>query len=129
MPANISFSMTTPQFIARTKIVTRRTGWQHIKVGSVLQGVEKAMGLKKVQKIKRLGLIRVTGIRREPLDRITDDMDYGRAECILEGFPPPHFLSDPRKFCWFFMRGHGLRTGHEIITRIEFEYLEEINNE
>ena len=29
----ISFSLTTPQFKARTKHVTRRTGWLTVKVG------------------------------------------------------------------------------------------------
>lgn len=46
MPRNISFALTTPQFRARTKWVTRRLGWLFLKPGDTLMGVEKGMGLK-----------------------------------------------------------------------------------
>ena len=42
----ISFSMTLPQFHARTKDVTRRLGWKDLAHGTFLQAVEKAQGLK-----------------------------------------------------------------------------------
>ncbi len=64
MPRNMSFSMTTAQFRARTKTVTRRLGWWNLKPGDVIMGVEKAMGLKKGEKVKRLGRIRIVRCSR-----------------------------------------------------------------
>ena len=46
MARNMSFALTTEQFKARTKTVTRRFGWWFLKPGDVVRGVEKAMGLK-----------------------------------------------------------------------------------
>jgi len=60
--------LTKPQILARTKTVTRRVGWKHLKVGDLLQGVEKGMGLKAGETIKRLAVIRVTDVRQERLD-------------------------------------------------------------
>ena len=78
---NMSFSMTTPQFIDGTKDVTRRFGWWTLKVGDRVQAVEKAMGLKKGEKMNRLGVIEIVSVRREPLETITED------DCRREGFP------------------------------------------
>ena len=71
MPRNMSFAMTKPQFLNRTKTVTRRLGWGFLKPGDVVMGVEKAMGLKKGEKVRKLGLIRIVSIRSEPLSAIT----------------------------------------------------------
>lgn len=71
MPRNMSFAMTTGQFKARTKTVTRRFGWWFLKPGDVVRGVEKAMGLKKGEKVKALSLIRIVAARPEPLNAIT----------------------------------------------------------
>jgi len=60
MPRNMSFAMTTEQFIARTKTVTRRFGWWFLREGDIVCGVEKAMGLKRGEQIKRLGLTGVS---------------------------------------------------------------------
>lgn len=86
MPRNISFSMTTQQFIDGSKDVTRRFGWWTIKEGDILNVVEKAMGLKKGEKIKSLGLIRVVSARKEPLSALLDD-SYGLDEVKREGYP------------------------------------------
>lgn len=110
MPRNISFSMTTPQFIDGSKDVTRRMGWLKLKAGDVLCAVEKGMGLKKGEKVKRLGLIRVTSVRREPLYTISAD-DVRR-----EGFPE----MEPEEFIQYFCRGHKC-SPLDVITRIEFE--------
>lgn len=117
MPRMISFSMTTPQFIAGTKDVTRRMGWMTAKSGDVLMAVEKAMGLGKGGKVKQLGLIRLIDVRREPLREMIDrDDGYGFDEAVREGFPhcsPPMFVD-------FFCKGHkGCEPG-SIVTRIEF---------
>ena len=47
MPRNISFSMTTPQFLDGSKDVTRRMGWNRLRASDTLRAVKKAMGLKK----------------------------------------------------------------------------------
>lgn len=120
MPRNISFMLTTEQFRNRSKTVTRRKGWAFLKPGDVLCGVEKSQGLGKGGKIKRLGMIRVKDVRREPLRRMTDDLDYGFDECEREGFPK----SGPNEFVDMFCRTHRKTAPDTLITRIEFEYLD-----
>lgn len=113
---NISFSMTTPQFLAGTKDVTRRMGWLFLKVGDEICAIEKGQGLGKGGKVKRLGIIRVVDIRTEPLRRIIDDPEYGVEEVRREGFPN----LTPRKFVEFFCDGHKGCRFYTEITRIEF---------
>lgn len=113
---NISFSMTTPQFIAGTKDVTRRMGWLFLKAGDILMAVEKSQGLGKGGKIKKLGTIRIKDVRQEKLDRIADDLPYGRREVDREGFP----LMGINEFVMFFRNGHKGCESNTIITRIEF---------
>lgn len=112
MPRNMSFSLTTPQFKARTKTVTRRLGWAFLTPGDEVMGVEKAMGLKKGEKIKRLGLIRITDVRAEPLSAIT------LADVAREGYPgrtPEWFIEKFRK---------AMRCKPEApVNRIEYEYI------
>jgi len=72
------------------KIVTRRLGWSHLKVGDIVCAVEKGMGLKKGDKVKKIGLIEIVSVTREPLSRVT------YTECVREGFPemnPDEFVS------------------------------------
>jgi hypothetical protein len=113
MPRNMSFAMTTPQFLARSKTVTRRFGWRFVKPGDVVCGVEKSRGLKRGEKIKRLGLIRIVSTRREPLGAITV------AEMAPEG------MSDtaPDDFVARLCRHYGVAPGTPV-NRIEFEYLD-----
>ena len=123
MPRNISFALTTEQIKNRTKTVTRRDGWARVSIGEILNGCVKCMGLKPGEKIERLCQIRVTNVRREPLRRLTDDLDYGFRETTLEGFPeghPKHFQS---AFVEMFCASHGGVTPDSTITRIEFEYV------
>jgi hypothetical protein len=110
---NISFFLTTPQFRAHTKDVTRRLGWLNLKDGDVLMAVEKAQGLKKGEKIKELGRIIVIKPRREPLNAITQH------EVIREGFPEMSVDA----FIDFFCKSHKGCTPETIITRIEFKHL------
>lgn len=116
MPRNISFSMTTPQFLAGTKDVTRRLGWENLKAGDTLRAVKKCMGLKKGEKMEPLGLIRVVDVRRETLDIISTDLVYGRREVDREGFPEMGI----NEFVMFFCRGHTGCFPEREITRIEF---------
>ena len=67
----ISFALTQASFLDGRKTVTRRIAWAHLQTGTVLMGVDKAMGFRRGQSPKRLGAIEVTSVRRERLDEIT----------------------------------------------------------
>ncbi len=118
MPRNISFSMTTPQFIDGSKDVTRRFGWWDLKPGDVLCAVEKAMGLKKGEKIKRLGLIRVVSVNLEALNMMALNWDYGMKELKREGYP--FGCKNPREFVKILARESG-KPLTALVNRIEFE--------
>lgn len=109
---NISFSLTTPQVETKTKTVTRRLGWDSLKPGDVLMACEKCQGLGKGGKIRRLGMIRITGFRKERLMEITQD------DVIREGFPN----WTPARFVEFFCVYNKCEP-FTIVNRIEFEYL------
>lgn len=120
----ISFSLTEPQFINKTKDVTRRLGWLVLKPGDRLVGCRKVMGRRKGEPLVRLGEIEVVSVRREPLRRMIKELKYGEDECRREGFPE----MSPFQFVGFFCESHGIQTdefGHtdQVITRIEFKYL------
>jgi hypothetical protein len=112
---NISFSITTEQFKARTKTVTRRLGWKTLKAGQHLMGCKKCMGLKPGEKVEKLGEIRVVSVRQEMLDEILNKHDD---EMTKEGFPQMSRMDFIEMFC---------REMHcepeTIVTRIEFEYI------
>lgn len=117
---NISFALTTDQIRAGTKTVTRRMGWLALQPGTLLQPVRKGMGLKPGEKIERLrGPVRVTSVRREPLNDLLTRPEYGQRECLLEGLPQ----YTPASFVDFFCRSHTGCTPDSVVTRIEFEYL------
>jgi hypothetical protein len=113
MPRAISFNDTSRQFLDGTKTVTRRNAWAALKPGTVLMAVEKVQGLKKGEKQKRFGLLRVKDVRREPLNAIT------QADCVLEGFPD----WAPADFIAFYTRERNCAPDVEV-TRIEFERIE-----
>lgn len=115
---NMSFSLTTPQFKARTKDVTRRLGWTRAKAGQVVQGIEKGQGLKKGEHPVKLGLIKFTDVRRERLDLMISNYEYGKAEVIREGFR----TMTPVQFVEMF-RIHNNCKPEQVVTRIEFVYL------
>ena len=109
---HISFALTTQQFRDQTKTVTRRLGWEGLTAGTLLMGCEKCMGLRKGEKVNRLGVIRVLSVRREVLDTITE------AEVEREGFPG----MSPEEFVAMFCRHNNSRRWTSV-TRIEFEYV------
>lgn len=111
MPRNISFFLTTEQFLDGSKDVTRRDGWRDLKAGDVLCAVRKAQGIKKGEKIEKLGMIRIVSARQERLGMITVQ------EVRREGFPGML----PSEFIDFFCRSHKTVTADTFITRIEFE--------
>lgn len=77
----MSFFLTQVQFRNRSKTVTRRLGWHHVKVGDLIQGCVKCQGLKPGEQIEKLGVIEVVDVRIEPLNAITPE------DVIKEGFP------------------------------------------
>jgi hypothetical protein len=114
----MSFMMTTAQMIARTKWVTRRHGWGFLMPKEIVQAVEKSQGLGKGGKIVKLHQIKITSTRHERLNRMTLEPEYGRAECIAEGFPD----MSPEEFVDFFCRGHKKCKPSSHINRIEFSH-------
>jgi hypothetical protein len=117
---NMSFMLTTEQIRSRTKVVTRRLGWLHLKPGDRIAACRKCMGLKKGEKIERIAELRVVSVRQERLERMLDDGLYGMTECVNEGFPDMT-VDD---FVDFFCRSHKGVYPETPITRIEFEYCE-----
>jgi len=112
MPRNMSFAMTTNQIKKKTKTVTRRFGWNFLKPGTDIWAVEKAMGLKKGEKIKKLCLLRVVSVRKEPLNKITKE------DCVKEGFP--NF--EPAGFVDMLCKHYKCKPS-DPVNRIEFIYL------
>lgn len=118
---NMSFMLTIEQIKNQTKTVTRRNGWDFLKVGDYLRPVEKCQGLKKDEKIKAINspaIIKVIDIRKEPLNAITKE------DCIKEGFPE----MTPEQFVAFYAKHNKCPIDFEV-TRIEFGYVSiQINN-
>lgn len=113
MPRLMSFALTTSQVIRREKTITRRFGWWFLKPGDIVQPAEKCMGLKKGEKVQRIGgLIEIVSVRVESLNAID------KADCIREGFP--HL--EPDEFVDMLCRHHGCAPD-EKVNRIEFKYL------
>lgn len=113
MPRMMSFALTTPQFRARTKTVTRRLRWKDLPPGTILMGVEQAMGLGKGGKVVRLGLIEVVNTRWEPLNTITPE------DVVLEGFPD----WTPGQFITMLCKANTCAPD-TLIHRIQFRYLD-----
>lgn len=114
MPRNISFSLTTDQIKDQSKTVTRRLGWTFLKPGDVLNACEKCMGLKPGEKVKKICKIRVVDVRCERL------IEMPESDVAKEGFPD----MSRKEFINFFVQSMRPKNGvHEVLTRIEFEYL------
>lgn len=115
MPRNMSFSMTTQAVRERRKTVTRRLAstWKTLRVGEVLNAIEKGQGLKKGEKIRVICQIRVTSVSLLPLCAIDQE------DVIREGFPA-HW--SPMRFVHMFT-GHHNCEPLTTVRRIEFEYV------
>ena len=112
----MSFRLTTVQFEQRTKTVTRRLGWWNLKVGDVVMGVEKGMGLKKGEKVRRLHAVKVVSVGGETL--LSMHRFKGREETTREGFPDLY----NHEFIEMFRRHHGC-SSDVLVNRIELEHL------
>jgi len=117
----MSFSLTTPQILDRSKTVTRRIGWRFLKPDDLVQAVEQARGRRRGQAPRRLAVLRIVDVRVESLARLKTDARYAEDELPREGFP-----------CWTrdefletFCRTHGLKSAFCDVTRIQFEYVDE----
>lgn len=120
---NISFALTADQIINQEKTVTRRLGWRQLKPGDRLQPVKKCMGLRKGEKVQLLcDPITVVSARREPINAMLLDLDYGFAECKKEGFGWHPDYKWPCCFVDFFLATHKGATVETEVTRIEFSY-------
>ena len=112
---NMSFAMTTEQVRNQSKTVTRRFGWWFLKPGDVVQPIEKGMGLKKGEKVQKIGgPIRIVSTRREMVGCVDDD------DLIREGFP----CMTRGEFIKLLTDNFSKATGTSIVNRIEFEYVE-----
>lgn len=112
---NISFSLTKPQFLDRSKDVTRRLGWGNLTPGQDLMACEKCQGIKPGEKVVHLGQIIVMSAWEERLDKMTSNINYGQEEVIREGFPdltPAEFVA---MFCKF-----NKCLPSQLVTRIAF---------
>ena len=120
---NISFALTARQVQERSKDITRRLGWLNAKPGELLRGCRQCQGLKKGQHPEDLAVIRVVSVRREPLGRMTDDVEYGFEEIRREGFADDPQLRWPSVWVPWFCSSHRGCTPESLVTRIEFAYL------
>lgn len=99
----MSFALTTAQILDRSKTVTRRTGWAFLKPGDLIQAVEKGMGLKKGETVRKLAVLRVLNVRREPLAALVQNLTYGFDEVQKEGFAAhPMVMGSPDCFVDFY---------------------------
>ena len=117
---NISFALTTPQFIDGSKDVTRRLGWEFLQPGDRLMACEKCQGIQKGGLV-RLGPIEILDVRREPLNRMITDPEYGLEDAIREGFPKLTGCGFVHMFCH-----HMSCDSNTIITRIQFRKIDRI---
>ena len=108
----MSFMLTTEQILNHSKTVTRRDGWWNLKSGDLIQACRKCMGLKKGEHVDKLAVLKITSVRSERLDRIT------QYECGQEGFPN----LTPEQFVITFCKHHKGCVPQKFINVIEFEY-------
>lgn len=110
---NMSFALTTEAFLAGRKTVTRRLGWAFLKPGDRVCAVERCMGLKAGEKVRRLAELEIVSNRAEPLEAMTEE-DVG-----LEGFEK----MTAAEFVAFFCREAGKAkrvTPGTVVQRVEF---------
>lgn len=111
---NMSFSKTTAQARTRTKTVTRRWGWRFLRHGDRVQQVEKVMGLKLGEKVKKIHTIEIVSCGVEDMNEITPK------ECVREGFPEKSPVGLKRLI--MSMKPRKYKGEHP--NRIEFKYVD-----
>lgn len=128
MPRLMSVSHTTDAVRARTKTVTRRTGWLMLKAGDRLTLCEKVMGRRKGDPLVRICDVEVVDVRREKVWDITE------ADIAAEGVPVDDGrfgevytdTGQPTPLAWieWFCEAMGVRPDDDV-TRIEWRYLDD----
>lgn len=114
----MSVALTEKAVLDRTKTVTRRKGWVFLRPGHKLTLCRKVMGRRLGEELVRLAEVKVVSVGREVLKTITSE-DVAR-----EGFPgmsPDDFVHR------FFVVAQGM-SPDEIVTRIEWTYLQEVTH-
>lgn len=121
----MAFSLTTTQMRTKTKTVTRRKGWSHLKPGDRVCAIVKGMGLKKGEKVERIGVIEIVSNEREYIAEMlvqAPGCKYpgwkAQREVDREGFVGHSPVWFVRMFCT-----HNHCPGDTKINRIEFKHL------
>jgi len=122
----MAFSKTTQAFKEDRKDVTRRFGWEYLKPGDHFMAIEKGQGLKKGEKVVRLGECICINNDDEPVDGIIQYPIRGFSarpgqlivvpECEREGYPE----LNPVQFVEMFCKMNKCKPS-DCIRRIEFE--------
>ena len=120
----MSVAFTEQAVVERRKTVTRRKGWKFLKVGDHLTLCRKVMGRKPGEPLVRIAEVEVVSVYQERLSEICRyDVTHNREEEVArEGFPgmsPEEFVRR------FFIEAQGM-TADDVVTRIEFRYLDEV---
>ena len=111
----MSFALTTEQFRARRKTVTRRFGWAFAVPGMRVVGVEKAMGFRRGEKgPPPIHVIEFTNCQWERVDAVTD------ADVALEGFPGQNAAWFVEHLC-----RHAGKRPDDLVNRLAFRYVED----
>lgn len=105
----MSFALTRGPILARTKRVTRRLGWWHLRRGDLVLAVSKGMGLKPGERPELYYVIEIDDVRTEPLSAITAE------DVVAEGFPD----MTPADFVAMFCAHNGCEPT-TIVNRIAF---------
>jgi hypothetical protein len=114
---NVSFMLTEPQVREGTKSVTRRLNWHWAKPGMHLMACRKLQGRKKGEPIVKIREIEILSVRRERLDAMIDNPEYGAHEARLEGFN-----MTGREFVDMFVSHMKVKPETEV-TRVAFKYV------
>jgi hypothetical protein len=113
MPRNMSFMLTTKQMYDKIKTHTIRDGWWFLKPGDIVNAVEKGMGLKKGEKVIRIGQIRIISTRPGTLQEVTPGI------CVKEGFSE----FTPAEFADMFCNHNQKCSRTKVLNFIEFGYV------
>lgn len=123
---NMSFALTVTPLLEESKDVTRRLGWLHLQPGHRVRPVRKCMGLRPGEKLDVLrDPLLIVDVRRERLDRMLTDLEYGFQEVRREGFAGHPDYCEPSAWVAMFCATHKGCTPETVITRIQFAYREE----
>ena len=114
MPRLMAVSLTEDQVRARTKTVTRRAGWKHLRAGERVTLCRKVMGRRPGEPLVRIVDVEILDVRRERLDAITAE------DVAAEGFPEMTVA----EFIEFFCRTHSGCHPDSEVTRIAWRYLD-----